>query len=113
MTTNVIAQEFIDSSSFESKTAKGITVVEFWAEWNSTNEVSFLPQLKDCIVYKVCITKSYDVSSEFDITSIPTLIIFNNGVEQVRYNPNILMQTTTTKKALQKTIDNIMFSKFQ
>ena len=107
------AQEFVSSSSFESKTAKGTVVIEFWAEWNAGNQVDFLPSLKDCESYRLCIVKGADVQKKYKVTAIPTVIIFDNGVEQQRFNPNIMMQLTATKKKVQKSIDNITFSKFQ
>ena len=52
------AQDFIGDEDFNSKTSKGIVVIEFWAEWNSNNEVDFLNSLKDCKAYKLCIVKN-------------------------------------------------------
>jgi len=109
----IVAQEFVNSSSFESKTAKGTVVIEFWAEWNAGNQVDFLPSLKDCESYRLCIVKGADIQKEYKVTAIPTVIIFDNGVEQERFNPNIMMQLTATKKKVQKSIDNITLSKFQ
>tara|TARA_R110000765_G_scaffold61354_4_gene118767 strand:+ start:4053 stop:4421 length:369 start_codon:yes stop_codon:yes gene_type:complete len=109
----IVAQEFVSSSSFGSKTAKGTVVIEFWAEWNAGNQVNFLPLLKDCESYRLCIVKGADVQKEYKVTAIPTVIIFDNGVEQERFNPNIMMQLTATKKKVQKAIDNITLSKFQ
>jgi len=113
LTTNVVAQEFVSSNSFESKTAKGTVVIEFWAEWNASNQVDFLPSLKDCESYRLCIVKGADIKKKYKVTAIPTVIIFDNGVEQERFNPNIMMQLTATKKKVQKSIDNITLSKFQ
>mgnify|MGYP003625359042 FL=1 len=113
LTTNIVAQEFVSSSTFESKTAKGTVVVEFWAEWNAGNQVDFLPSLKDCESYRLCIVKGADVQKKYKVTAIPTVIIFDNGVEQERFNPNIMMQLAATKKKVQKSIDNITLSKFQ
>tara|TARA_R110002074_G_scaffold154904_1_gene310603 strand:- start:270 stop:638 length:369 start_codon:yes stop_codon:yes gene_type:complete len=113
LTTNVVAQEFLTSSSFGPKTAKGITVVEFWVEWNKGNEVVFLGSLKDCAPYRVCIIKSSDIQNEYKVTSVPTVIIFDNGVEQSRFIPNIMMELSATKKELQSVVDEITFNKFQ
>ena len=110
---NLLAQEFVSSSSFESKTAKGTVVIEFWAEWNAGNQVDFLPSLKDCESYRLCIVKGADIQKKYKVTAIPTVIIFDNGVEQERFNPNIMMQLVATKKKVQKSIDNITLSKFQ
>ena len=113
LTTNIVAQEFVTSSSFGPKTAKGITVVEFWVEWNQGNEVEFLGTLKDCSSYRVCIIKSSDLQSKYKVTSGPTIIVFDNGVEQNRFNPNIMMELNATKKEVQSVIDEITFNKFQ
>ena len=113
LTLSLSAQEFVSSSSFDSKTAKGTVVIEFWAEWNAGNQVDFLPSLKDCESYRLCIVKGADVQKEYKVTAIPTVIIFDNGVEQERFNPNIMMQLAATKKKVQKAIDNITLSKFQ
>ena len=109
----VTAQEFVSSSSFNTKIAKGTVVIEFWAEWNAGNQVDFLPSLKDCESYRLCIVKGADVQKKYKVTAIPTVIIFDNGVEQERFNPNIMMQLVATKKKVQKSIDTITFSKFQ
>lgn len=58
-----LSQNFITSSDFNSKTAKGISVVEFWAEWNKGNQVDFLSSLKDCnfidfVLLKILIFKN-------------------------------------------------------
>ncbi len=110
---NIVAQEFINSNSFDTKIAKGITVVEFWAEWNKSNEVPFLKELKDCSSYKVCIVKNNDVQVKYKIMAIPTIIILDNGVEFQRFSPNIMMQLAATKKEVQSVIDKITLNKFQ
>jgi len=113
ITTNIVAQEFITSSSFDSKTSKGIVVIEFYAEWNDGNKVDFLPSLKDCNSYKLSIVKNSSLQQRFKVTSIPTLILLNNGIEEKRFNPNIMMQLEATKKEVQSSIDDIIFNKFQ
>ena len=111
--TNVTAQEFISSSSFDSKTSKGTVVIEFYAEWNDGNKVKFLPSLKDCNAYRVDIVKQSGIQKKFSITSVPTVIILNNGIEEKRFSSNIMLQLDANKKKVQKSIDQITFSKFQ
>jgi len=110
---NILAQEFVTSSSFDAKTIKGTVVIEFWAEWNKGNQVDFLPSLKDCSAYKICIVKNSDVQQKYKVMAIPTVIILDNGVEQKRFSPNIMMQLTATKKEVQSVIDEITLNKFQ
>jgi thioredoxin-related protein len=106
-------QDFVNSSEFNSKIAKGISVVEFWAEWNKSNETDFLDKLKDCNSYKLCIVKNSSVQKEYNVSAIPTIIIFDNGTEQNRFTPNIMMQLQATKKDVQSVINEITFNKFQ
>ena len=110
---NILAQDFVSSNSFDTKIAKGITVVEFWAEWNKSNEVPFLEDLKDCDPYKLSIVKNSGVQKKYGVMAIPTLIIFDNGIEQQRFSPNIMMQLVATKKEVQSVIDEITLNKFQ
>ena len=44
--TFITAQEFVDPSAFDFKTAKGTVVIEFWAEWNAGNQVEFFTLVK-------------------------------------------------------------------
>tara|TARA_R110002012_G_scaffold19948_1_gene71099 strand:+ start:2185 stop:2556 length:372 start_codon:yes stop_codon:yes gene_type:complete len=106
-------QDFVDGESLNNKTSKGITVVEFWAEWNSANEVKFLEKLKDCKKYRLCIVSNSKAAASYNIFAIPTVIIFDNGEEVNRYNPNILMQLAATREEVQENIDEIILKKFQ
>jgi hypothetical protein len=45
--------------------------------------------------------------------TIPTVIVLNNGTEEERFLPNIMMQLQADKKKVQKSIDKIILSKFQ
>ena len=109
----ILAQDFINSNSFDSKIAKGICVVEFWAEWNKSNEVLFLSKLKDCNSYKICVASNSDVQKKYKVISVPTLIVFDNGIEVSRFEPNIMMKLMAEKKEVQATVDEITLNKFQ
>ena len=105
-------QEFINSDNFNDKIAKDIVAVEFWVDWNSSNEFADLSSLSDCSKYRVDIGKYPNLQKEYDITSIPTVIIFESGEEKERFKANIMFQLDADKKKVQKSIDNIMLAKF-
>ena len=105
-------QEFISSDNFNDKTAKDIVAVEFWVDWNSSNEFADLSSLSDCSKYRVDIGKYPDIQKEYNITCIPTVIIFESGDEKERFKANIMFQLDADKKKVQKSIDNIMLAKF-
>ena len=106
------SQQFISPDNFKEKIAKGIVAVEFWVEWNSSNEFVDLSRLSDCSKYRVDIGKYPDLQGDYDITSIPTVIIFESGEEKERFKANIMFQLEADKKKVQKSIDTIMLAKF-
>ena len=108
-----LSQEVITASNFDSKIAKDISVVEFWADWNKANQFNELNKLKECSQYRVDIMSHPDLQTNYNITGIPTIIIFDNGVEKERFLPNIMFQLEANKKTVQHSVDTITLNKFQ
>ena len=112
-TSSCLSQEFITSNNFNDKIAKDITVVEFWAGWNESNQFNELNKLKDCNTYRIDIMSYMDVQTDYNVTAIPTVIIFDNGIEKTRFKPNIMFQLEANKKIVQHSVDTITLNKFQ
>jgi|TARA_R100001463_G_scaffold27914_1_gene64392 thiol-disulfide isomerase/thioredoxin len=112
-TTMGLTQETITASNFNSKIAKDVVAVEFWAEWNQANQFNELAKLKDTSVYRVDITHCSGLQAEYNIIAIPTVVLFDNGVEKERFNANIMFQLEADKKVIQNSIDTIILNKFQ
>tara|TARA_R100001129_G_scaffold132729_1_gene94238 strand:+ start:497 stop:892 length:396 start_codon:yes stop_codon:yes gene_type:complete len=108
----VMGQEFINGD-FKDRVAKDVVTVEFWADWNKANQFAELNKLKECEVYRLDIMTNSDIQAEYNITGIPTVIIFDNGVEKVRFKPNIMFQLEADKKVIQNSVDTIILNKFQ
>tara|TARA_Y100001963_G_scaffold142076_1_gene211103 strand:+ start:1302 stop:1703 length:402 start_codon:yes stop_codon:yes gene_type:complete len=108
-----IGQTFATNDTFDNNIAKDITVVEFWAGWNSANEFKELIKLKDCNIYRVDIMNCMDIQTEYNVSAIPTIIIFDNGIEKERFLPNIMFQLEVDKKVIQNSVDTITLNKFQ
>ena len=106
-------QEVINQSNFKNKIAKDIVVVEFWAEWNKANEFAELNKLKDSSVYRVDIMHCAKLQADYKISAVPTVVVFDNGVEKERFNANIMFQLEADKKTIQTSIDTIILNKFQ
>ena len=85
-----MGQGFIDEGNFDDKIAKDVVAVEFWAGWNSANEFAELEKLKECEKYRVDINANSKLQSDFKVMSIPTVILFDNGVEKERFTANII-----------------------
>jgi len=111
--TTALSQSFLELDELDAKKSKGITVVEFWAEWNKSNEVAFLNELKDCRAYRMCIDFQPKAVGQYSISSVPTVVVFDNGLEVLRFNPTIMMQLAATKDEIQEEIDDIILKKFQ
>ena len=106
------SQTFINGD-FNEKIAKDVVAVEFWADWNAANQFNDLAKLKECEVYRVDIMANADTQAKYDVSAIPTVIIFDNGIEKCRFNPNIMFQLDADKKTVQNSVDTIVLSKFQ
>ena len=108
-----IGQTFATNETFEDNIAKDITVIEFWADWNKHNQFEELVKLKDCSVYRIDIMNCMDIQTEYNVSAIPTIIIFDNGIEKARFLPNIMFQLEADKKIIQNSVDTITLNKFQ
>ena len=105
-------QSFLGADNFEKETSRGIIVVEFWASWNDANSPEWISKLKECEVYRVDIGTHMDLQTEYEITSIPTVIIFNNGNVEQTYTANIMFQLEAEKKDVQSKVDEIILNNF-
>ena len=86
-----MAVEHLTEDIFESKIASGVVLVDFFATWCGPCKM-LSPIVEDIAaecdgsfsVYKVDIDEAEDVAMDFAIMSVPTLIIFKDGVEATR-----------------------------
>ena len=108
-----LSQDFVTADNFKDKIAKDITIIEFWAEWNQMNQFNELNKLKGCNVYRLDIMLYMDIQMEYNVTAIPTVIIFDNGVEKERFDPNVMFKLDADKKMVQHSVDTITLNKFQ
>ena len=108
-----MSQDFVTANNFKNKIAKDIVVIEFWADWNQMNQFNELNKLKGCNTYRIDIMSSMDIQIDYNVTAIPTIIIFDNGVEKTRFNPNVMFQLDADKKTVQHSVDTITLNKFQ
>ena len=112
-TSSLFSQNFINTNNFKDKIAKDVVAVEFWAEWNQMNQFNELNKLKGCNVYRIDIMSYMDVQMNYNVTAIPTVIIFDNGIEKERFNANVMFKLEADKKTVQHSVDTITLNKFQ
>jgi len=108
-----LSQDFVTADNFKNKIAKDVVVIEFWAEWNQMNQFNELIKLKGCNTYRINIMSYMDIQMHYNVTAIPTVIIFDNGVEKERFNPNVMFKLDADKKTVQHSVDTITLNKFQ
>lgn len=86
-----MAVEHLNEDNFAEKTASGVVLVDFFATW--CGPCKMLSPIVEEIgaqcdgsfsVFKLDIDEAEDVVMDLGIMSVPTLIIFKDGVEQER-----------------------------
>jgi len=100
------AQEKLSSLK---KIKSGLVVVEVNADFNASNSVSFLSQLKDCKAYRVDISNANDLN----VKTVPTILVFESGKEKKRFEANIMMKCEARFDDVQNAVNEIILNKFQ
>ena len=107
----VYAQDFLHEDDYEKKTKQGIVLVEFWASFNSANEVN-LKKIYDCKKYRVDMSQDPTLMAKHSIMAVPTVIIYHNGKEIKRFLPSLMMKLDADVKDIQGIIDELVGDKF-
>ncbi len=88
-----------------------VCVVQFNAGWNSSNDVEWVGNLKDCEIQYIDIATNADAQNKYEIVVVPTIIVFN-GKEVKRFQADISFAMKATKKEVQAVVDEILMDQF-
>ena len=80
--------KFLSEDNFETEVGSGLTLVDFYADWCGPCRM-LTPVLEEvakdvdgkATIAKIDIDKAQKTASAFQVTSIPTLILFKEGKE--------------------------------
>jgi len=95
------------------KASGQISVAQFNASWNSSNEVSWVNDLSDCQTLSyIDIAANPKMQVKHKIAAIPTIIVFKDGIEVARFQADLSFKMMATREEVQEEIDNILMSDF-
>ena len=96
-----------------SSASSQVAVKHFNADWNKSNGVDWIMELKDCNTKSyVDITKDTKAQKKYKIAVVPTIIIFKDGEEVARFQADLSFKLSATKEEVQEEIDNQLMSDF-
>ena len=90
-----------------------IQVSQFNAAWNKANEVTWVGKLSDCeTISYIDIGTQTEMAKKHKIAVVPTIIIFKDGEEAIRFQADLSFKMVATREEVQEGIDNIIMSDF-
>ena len=100
----------LTDENFEKATRRGMVVVEFYAGWNEMNKVTLLDEWDNFEVnrvYRLNIETYPKIQTSQNVVVLPTIIFYLDGEEAGRLQGNMKFQLETTKKELDKMVEEI------
>ena len=88
-------------------TKKGIVVVHYNAEFNSSNNYTDIVKIKDAKIFKAWIDKSPEIKAQERIRSVPTIVLYKNGKEIKRWEAGLSLSLNVPYLDIQNQIDKL------
>lgn len=113
LTTSVFAQsspKTLSTETINRAINTGVVIVEFGAKF--AEPFSDWDELEDCKYYRVDIEKYPELKDRFKIRTVPTIILFHNGVKDKTWRANIMLELDVTAEEIQEEIEELLSSQF-
>lgn len=88
-------------------TKKGIVVVHYNAEFNSSNNYTDIVKIKDAKIFKAWIDKDPAIKTQQGIRSVPTIVVYKNGKEIKRWEAGLSLSLGVPYLEIQNEIDKL------
>ena len=104
----------LNKKNFGVATRSGVAIVEYYASWNIANKIAFLDSvaIQDANVYRVSIDTNPEITAKEKIVVVPTIVVYDDGIEYKRLQADLTFKLNVSKKDLQLIVDEILMSKF-
>ena len=89
-----------------------ITAKHFNAGWNEANNVEWFMDLDCKTKGHTDIAKNPDIAKKYKIAVVPTIIIFKDGEEALRFQADLSFKMVATKEEVIEAIDELLMSDF-
>ena len=111
---DVVEVKGLNEKNFKVAKRSGITMVEFWANWNVANKITMLDSItiEDAKIYRVLIDTNMVLAASEKIVVVPTIVFYDDGKEFKRLQADLTFKMKVTKKDLQNVVDDLLMSKF-
>ena len=99
----LLSSSLMTSSSFVKK---GISVVQYNAEFNKNNNVN-LSKISDAKIFDVYIDNDEELMKFGKIRSVPTIVIYQDRQEVIRWEADLSMKLRIDHEDIQEEIDKL------
>ncbi len=89
-----------------------ITATHFNAGWNEANNVPWFMELDCKTMGLVDIAKNTEDVKKYKIAVVPTIIIFKDGEEALRFQADLSFKMVATKEEVVEAIEELLMSDF-
>ena len=86
---------------------KGLALVEFNARFNENNTYKDIEKVNDVNKYTIWVDDNPEIQEQEGIMSVPSLILYSNGKEIMRWEAGISLQLRVDYMNVQREVDKI------